>query len=277
MPTFKLTDPNADVTYTLWRLDVQGWLDQYQEESIMPHIYSSLWRYPGRWIHSLEDGSNLTGTKLLECMDHAFSNVHEYDTMIRSLYKIGQKEGKSVEEYMLQIHEAVAVICCTYPDRITDQGKNLAQDRFYHGLSPSLCDVLRFMMTELPEREQVNTSFDMLYTLAKKMEAQQPSHSHRSGPGSSDSYRDKYQRYPASAGWIAMLEEGELLPPDPESLDSEAPKLDQIEGLSLRMTQAMNHFQQEAHHCFVCGVIDHFMRDCSHWETSCLTQGVFKP
>ena len=36
MPIFKSTDPNTDVTYTLWRFDVQGWLDQYQEESMMP-------------------------------------------------------------------------------------------------------------------------------------------------------------------------------------------------------------------------------------------------
>ena len=66
-----------------------------------------------------------------------------------------------------------------------------------------------------------------------------------------------------------MLEEGELLPPDPESPDSEAPELDQIEGLSLRMTQAMNHFQQEECCCFVCGTADHFLRHCPHWETFC--------
>ena len=99
-------------------------------------------------------------TELLECMDCTFGDVCEYDTMIRSLYEIRQKEGKSVEECMLQIHEAVAVICHTYPDEITDQGKNLAQDRFYHGLSPSLHDALGFTMAELPEREQVNTSFE---------------------------------------------------------------------------------------------------------------------
>ena len=29
---------------------------------------------------------------------------------------------------MLWIHEAVAVICHTYPDRIADQGKNLTRD-----------------------------------------------------------------------------------------------------------------------------------------------------
>ena len=106
-------------------------------------------------------------------------------------------------------------------------------------------------MADLPEREQVHTSFDMLYTLAKKMEARQPSHSHRSGSGSSDTYRDKYQRYPAPTGWIATLEEEELLLPDPESPDSEALELDQIEGLSLRMTQAMNHYQWEECCCFV--------------------------
>ena len=35
MLIFKLTDPNADVTYTFWRFDVQGWLYQYQEESMI--------------------------------------------------------------------------------------------------------------------------------------------------------------------------------------------------------------------------------------------------
>ena len=86
-------------------------------------------------------------------------------------------------------------------------------------------------MAELPEREQVNTSFDTLYMLAKKMEVQQPSCPHRSGSGSFEAYRDKYQRYPAPTGQIAMLEEEELLPPDPELPDSEAPELDQIEGV----------------------------------------------
>ena len=89
------------------------------------------------------------------------------------------------------------------------------------------------------------------------MEVQQPSHPHKSGPGSSDAYRDKYQRYPATVGQIVVLEEEELL-----LLDSEALKLDQIEGLSLRMTQAMNHYC-----CFVHGATDHFLRDCPHWET----------
>ena len=64
-----------------------------------------------------------------------------------------------------------------------------------------------------------------------------------------------------------MLEEEELILPDPKSPNSEVPELDQIEGLSLRMTQAMNHYQQEECHCFVCDMTDHFVRDCPHHET----------
>ena len=191
-------------------------------------------------------------------MDCTFGDVHKYDTMISSLYEIRQQEGESVEEY---------------PDQITDQGKNLAQDRFYHGLTPSLQDALGFAMAELPEREQAGASFDMLYILAKKMEAWQPTHPHRSRSGSSDTYRDKYRRYPAHVGRVAMLEEEELLLPNPELPeflpnpelpDSEAPKPDVIEGLSLRMIQAMNQYQREECRCFVCGVTDHFARDCPH-------------
>ena len=122
---FKSTDPNVDVTYTLWRFNVQGWLDQYQEENMMPHIYTSLQGYLGRWVHLLEDGRNITIPKLVAHMDHAFRDVCHYDTMIRPLYEIRQKENESVEEYMLQIHEAMVVICHTYPDWVLDQGKNL--------------------------------------------------------------------------------------------------------------------------------------------------------
>ena len=68
---------------------------------MMPHIYASLWGYPSRWVRFLEDGPNLTVTTFLEHMDHTFGDVHEYDTMICSLYEIRQKEGESMEEYML--------------------------------------------------------------------------------------------------------------------------------------------------------------------------------
>ena len=163
----------------------------------------------------------------------------------------------------------MVIIRRTYPDRVTDQGKNLAQDRFYHGLMPSLWDALGFAMAELPESEQAGTSFDMLYMLTKKMEARQPSHPPRSGSGSSDAYRDKYRRYPAPVGWVATLVEEELLPPNPELPDSEASEAsepDVIEGLSLRMTQAMNHYQWEERHCFMCRATDHFIGDCPYWE-----------
>ena len=180
MLIFKSTDPNMDMMYTLWRFDMQGWLDQYQEESMMPHIYTNLQGYLGRWVHSLE---------------------------------------------------------------------------------------VVFTMAELPEREQVNMSFNTLHMLAKKMEAHQPSRSHRSRPGSSEAYRDKYRRYPVPTGRVATLEDEELFPPDPEIWDVEPPEIDQIEGLSVRMTQAMNHDQWEQCCCFVCGATDHFAWDCPHHET----------
>ena len=101
------------------------------------------------------------------------------------------------------------------------------------------------------------------------MEVQQPSCPPRRGLGSSDTYRDKYRRYPAPVGWIAMLVEEELFLPNPEPPDSEASEPDVIEGLSLRMTQMMNHYQQEECHCFVCGANDYFARDCPHWEAFC--------
>ena len=141
---------------------------------------------------------------------------------------------------------------------MADQGNNWAQDRFYHGLEPSLRDALEFAMAELPEREQVGASFDTLYMLAKKMEARQPSHTHR-GQGSLDhAYRDRYWRYPTPAGRVATLADEGILPPDPEPLEQCAPKLDVIEGLSMRMTQVMNHYQWEEHRCFVCRSPDHF-------------------
>ena len=119
-------------------------------------------------------------------------------------------------------------------------------------------------MVELPEREQAGASFDMLYTLAKKIEACQPTHTHRGKQGSSDAYQDKYRRYPTPAGWVATLTEEDLFPPDPEPLDPGVPEPGIIEGLSLRMTQAMNHYQCEEHYCFVFGATDHFAQDCPH-------------
>ena len=82
-------------------------------------------------------------------MDTVLGNVQDYDSMIRSLYKIHQKETENVEEYMLRIHEAVAILRQAHPEWMSDQGKNLRWDRFYHG--PHLRNALGFAMADLPE------------------------------------------------------------------------------------------------------------------------------
>ena len=110
LPIFKSTDSSADVMYTIWRFDIQSWLEQYTKESKKPHIYTSLRGYPGHWVHSLEGGEYLALTELLQCMDRVFREVSEVDTMIRSMYEIRQVEKETVEEYMLCIHEGVVVI-----------------------------------------------------------------------------------------------------------------------------------------------------------------------
>ena len=68
-------------------------------------------------------------------------------------------------------------------------------------------------------------------------------------------------------GRVATLEDEELFPPDPKVRDTELLEFDQIEELSIRMTCAMNYYQQEEHRCFVCSAMDHFARDCPHCET----------
>ena len=244
--------------YTIWRFDIQNWLEQYTKESMKLHIYMSLRDYPGHWVCSLEGVEHLTLTKLLQRMDRAFGEVSEADTMIRSLYKICQKDKETMEEYMLHIHEAVEVIQHVYPERLTNQDKNFLHDRFYNGLLPSLCEALG-----LPEREQTHTTFDTLYTLARKMEACQSNHNSRRAP--SDGYRDRYRWYPTPANRVATVGEGgNFLPPDSEEQESEQPGDDPLDGLSTQMTQAMDHFQWEECRCFICGQTGHFTRECLH-------------
>ena len=136
-----------------------------------PHIFGSLQGYPGKWACSLPGGMNISLNDLLRCMDRTFGNVCDYDSMIRSLYKICQKENETVKEYMLRVHEAVAVVKCAYPNQMPNEGEGLRRDRFNYGLTPSLRDALSFAMANLLEREQADTSFDMLYHLAKKLKA----------------------------------------------------------------------------------------------------------
>ena len=42
--------------------------------------------------------------------------------MIRTLYEVQQKEDKTVEEYMLHIHDAIAVIHHAYLEHLPDRG-----------------------------------------------------------------------------------------------------------------------------------------------------------
>ena len=110
MPIFKLTDPDAEVMYTLWCFDVDAFLEQYNEASMHPHIFASLRGYPGKWARTLDEGKDISVQDLLMHMEKMFGNKHDYDAMIRTLYEVQQKEDEMVEEYMLCIHDAVVVI-----------------------------------------------------------------------------------------------------------------------------------------------------------------------
>ena len=171
MPIFKSTDPGVEVTYTVWHFDVDAFLEQYDEASMHPHIFASLPRYQGKWAHTLDEGKDISVQDPLMHMKKTFSNKCNYDAMIRTLYEVQQKEDKTVEEYMLHIHNVVMVIHCVYLEHLPDCGRDLKKDRFYHGLRPYLHDALSFAMVELPKREQACPMFNTLYTLVKKLEA----------------------------------------------------------------------------------------------------------
>ena len=205
-----------------------------------PHIFGSLQGYPGKWARSLPGGMNISLNDLLRCMDCTFGNVCDYDSMIQSLYEIRQKEHKTVEEYMLRVHEAVAVVKHGYPDQVPNEGEGLRRDHFYYGLIPSLRDALSFAMADLPEREQADTSFDTLYHLAKKLKVRHHPHSMTKVGSSTHDPHKGYKNYSTPVGYTATFK-ADLFPPDPDPVQSAPPEPDHIEGLSLRMTQAMNH------------------------------------
>ena len=102
----------------------------------------------------LDEGKDISVRDLLMHMEKTFGNKCYYDTMIRALYEVQQKEDETVEEYMLHIHEAVMVICHAYLECPPDWGRDLKKDRFYHRLHLYLHGTLSFAMVELPEREQ---------------------------------------------------------------------------------------------------------------------------
>ena len=263
MPIFKSTNPGAEVTYTLWRFDVDTFLEQYDEASMRPHIFTSFHGYPGKWACILDEGKDISVQDLLMHMERTFCNKHDYDAMIRTLYEVQQRDDEMVEEYMLCIHEAVAVICRAYPDHLPDRGWDLKKDRFYHGLCPYLHDALSFAMAELPEREQARPTFDTLYTLAKKLEAGQPVHTCWYTP-SSKAYRDKHRCYLTPTVWVAALEEeGSALSDHVTGEDSES-EVEAVGGLNVHLAQVMSHYQLEERQCSVCGSLGHFAKGCPH-------------
>ena len=199
MPIFKLTDPGAEVMYTLWHFDVDAFFKQYDEASMCPHIFASLRGYLAKWAHTLDEGKDISVQDLLMHMERTFGNKRDYDAMIRTLYEVQQRDDEMVEEYMLHIHEAVAVIPRAYLERFPDRGWDLKKDHFYHGLCPYLHDALSFAMAELPKREKAHPTFDTLYTLTKKLEVGQPAHMHQY-TSSSEAYREKHRHYLAPAG-----------------------------------------------------------------------------
>ena len=120
-------------------------------------------------------------------------------------------------------------------------------------------------MADLPEREQADTSFDTLYHLAKKLKARHQLHNATKVGSSTHDPHKGYKKYPTPAGCVATVEP-DLLPPDPDPVENTPPEPDYIEGLSLRMTQAMNHYQRQERKCFVCRDSGHFARECLHCE-----------
>ena len=166
---------------------------------------------------------------------------------------------------MLRIHDAVMVIHHTYPELLPDWGRDLKKNCFYHGLCPYLHDTLSFAMAELPKMEQAHPTFGTLYTLAKKLEAGQPVHTHRYA-SSSDAYREKHRCYPAPAGRVAALEEEGVASTNPVSGEDSESEVEAVDGLNVCLAQVMSHYQREEWKYFVCGSPGHFARDCPHCD-----------
>ena len=202
-------------------------------------------------------GQGHLGVEPADAHGEEFGNKRDYNAMIGTLHEFQQRDDEMVEEYMLHIHEAVALICQAYLDRLPDRGQDLKKDRFYHGLCPYLHDALSFTMAELPKREQAHPTFDTLYMLTKKLEVGQPVRTRQCTP-SSKAYRDKQRCYLVPAGQVAALEqEGSMLSDQVTGEDSES-KVEAVGGLNVHLTQAMSHYQWEERQCFMCGLQGHF-------------------
>ena len=85
--------------------------------------------------------------------------------------------------------------------------------------SLALRDALSFAMADLPEREQVDTSFDTLYHLAKKLKVRHhPCSATKGGPLTHDPHKG-YKKYSTPVGCVATVE-ADLFPPDPDPVES---------------------------------------------------------
>ena len=244
MPIFKSTNLGVEVMYTLWHFGVDAFLEQYDEASMCPHIFTSLRGYLGKWARTLDEGKDISVWDLLMHIERTFGKKRDYDAMIRTLYEVQQRDDEIVEEYMLCIHEAVVVICRAYLDCLPDRGQDLKKDHFYHGLCPYLHDTLSFAIAELPEREQARPTFDTLYMLAKKLEVGQPACTCWYTT-SSEVYRDKHRCYLAPAGWVAALEEEGLALSDQVTGEDSESKVEVVGGINVCLAQAMSHYQRE--------------------------------
>ena len=244
MPIFKSTNPGVEVTYMLWRFNVDAFLKHYDEASMHPHIFASLCGYLGKWARTLDEGKDISVRDLLMHMERTFGNKHDYDAMIRTLYEVQQRDDETVEEYMLCIHKAVAVICRAYLEHLPDRGRDLKKDCFYHGLCPYFHDAFSFAMAELPKREQACPTFDTLYMLTKKLEAGQLAHMHQYTT-SSEAYREKHRHYLTLAGWVAALEEEGLALTDPVTGEDSESEVEAVRGLNVHLAQVMSHYQRE--------------------------------
>ena len=245
MPIFKSTDPGAEVTYTLWHFDVDAFLEQYDEASMCTHIFTSLRGYLGKWAHMRDEGKNISVQDLLMHMERTFSNKHDYNAMIRTLYEVQQRDDETLEEYMFRIHEVVAVICRAYLEHLPDQGQDLKKDCFYHGSRPYFHDALSFAMAELSERVQICPTFDTLYTLTNRLEVGQLAHTCYY-PTSSEAYREKHRCYLALVGLMESLEEEGLALTDSVMGEDSESKVEAVGGLNMCLAQAMSCYQRES-------------------------------
>ena len=145
-----------------------------------------------------------------------------------------------------------------------NEGESLRQDHFYHGLLPSLRDALSFAMAR-PAWERTSR-YELQYPLPPGQEAgsMSPAQCYEEREASTQEPYKGYKKY--SCPWRACSHCGSGAVPAQSRAAPEnpPPEPDHIEGLTMRMMQAMNHYQKQEHHCFICGGTDHYVWDCPH-------------